>query len=797
MRVLREGRTIKSGNDAVELVQNGKMAGRLGGKRFLPQWIQDDTKTFQDLVGLTLDTIGPDPNVAGDEAIQFMIKCSTQGPEKWLAVIENNPDTIVELSRAFTAQWFKSPEWEEKRQKLITTTEYVASDWHNMEKDIQEYRAARQAKKGKAVTNVNLLYDTLYDDGAWKLFTPKCFEGDVELASHMYPFGSVSEPYTKARWCTATDKRYYETYTNKGVNKLYVIQRWIGGKYKGAWQIAFDDAHIEFMDKNDDPHYETVKRAPKELLEKIICDHPSCRFFGFNLAELFKLLPEGSHKINNVFNTYTRTIIRVRPDLFKKIDNYYLNNSGALVYFADVADDDPSLNELRLTNEVKTFLDLDWDSERQFDKYKKIYVPKSLDGQKLPFGSHPLVESIEFEEGYTVIPRGCLTHCDKLREVKLPSTLKKIGENAFYNTTSLVHIDLPVGLETIEGNAFKYTGLVEVTIPETVTHIGNYAFSRNENLIKAILPKKVLEVGYAIFENCLKLEYCENFEQLLGIDRSFSGCNNLDLGDLLSTVDRIPAEHFERNTEISEVVLKDNIKTIGSRAFIGSSITKFVADANLEVIEGGAFSRCKSLKVVDLSKATKLTTIQSEAFYNSGIETIILPSSVVNLGRGAFENCVNLKSIDLGDSLRILNKSTFESCENLTDVKLPSTLRQIGRDVFKYCKSLTHIDFPPKLFNIGEDAFSSTGLIELHLPKRLARISLRCFARCKELTKVEFSTNLSEVGYEAFEYCEKLTKLVPYGDLEDYDLKDEILFTNRCFAGTPLNAEFEPLYIGD
>lgn len=36
MRALREGRTIKSSNDTVELVQNDKMAGRLGGKRFLP-----------------------------------------------------------------------------------------------------------------------------------------------------------------------------------------------------------------------------------------------------------------------------------------------------------------------------------------------------------------------------------------------------------------------------------------------------------------------------------------------------------------------------------------------------------------------------------------------------------------------------------------------------------------------------------------------------------------------------------------------------------------------------------------
>lgn len=107
------------------------------------------------------------------------------------------------------------------------------------------------------------------------------------------------------------------------------------------------------------------------------------------------------------------------------------------------------------------------------------------------------------------------------------------------------------------------------------------------------------------------------------------------------------------------------------------------------------------------------------------------------------------------------------------------------------------IDFPPKLFNIGDEAFAGTGLTEVHLLKRLARIQRRCFTRCKDLTRVEFSTNLAEIGRDAFEWCGKLTKLVPYGDLEDYDLKDEVLFTMGCFSETPLNTEFEPLYIGD
>lgn len=58
------------------------------------------------MVGLTLDIIGPDPNVAEDEVIQFMIKASANGPDRWLAVIENVPDVLVELSKAFTAQTY-------------------------------------------------------------------------------------------------------------------------------------------------------------------------------------------------------------------------------------------------------------------------------------------------------------------------------------------------------------------------------------------------------------------------------------------------------------------------------------------------------------------------------------------------------------------------------------------------------------------------------------------------------------------------------------------------------------------
>ena len=74
--ILQEKRSIKTGKDAVDLLQSGKLAGQLGGKKFIPSWIVEDPKTFEDLVNLTLDILGKDANIASDEVIQLLIKYS-------------------------------------------------------------------------------------------------------------------------------------------------------------------------------------------------------------------------------------------------------------------------------------------------------------------------------------------------------------------------------------------------------------------------------------------------------------------------------------------------------------------------------------------------------------------------------------------------------------------------------------------------------------------------------------------------------------------------------------------------
>ena len=389
IHTLNEARTIWKADDAIELLNNGKLAGRLGGKKFVPQWIRDDTEMFGAMVDATLALIGESTEAAGDEAIQFLIKCSKNGPETWQSVVEQCPDTIIELSKAFASQWFKAPEWQNKLNDLVNAEEFNQEDWHKLEKDIQETFAKRAAKKGKKINNTALLYYTIYDDGHWKLLVPKSFEGDVELASHIKPFMNGSTEYKKTQWCTAAQKSYYDRYTNNNSNRLYVIQYFNkAGEYEEAWQLAFSEAdHIEFMNKRDEPKYKVfLNNVPDELLKGIVCDNIDSRLYGMNVSDMVKALKskqiDPAKKIDSIFSFPIKTIQAV-CGLYRQVDNCLLTKDGNLIEMKGLGD---LIDVLELPSQAKYFGRL----------------PQILRGRK--------VKVLVFPEGLKTISEGVLRY---------------------------------------------------------------------------------------------------------------------------------------------------------------------------------------------------------------------------------------------------------------------------------------------------------------------------------------------------------------------------------------------------
>ena len=84
--------------------------------------------------------------------------------------------------------------------------------------------------------------------------------------------------------------------------------------------------------------------------------------------------------------------------------------------------------------------------------------------------------SVKIPDSVTKINDGAFMGCKTLANVTLSSKLIEIGEGAFY-LCPFKSISLPSTLKTIKDSAFDYTGLTKITIPASVTFIGNYAFS--------------------------------------------------------------------------------------------------------------------------------------------------------------------------------------------------------------------------------------------------------------------------------------------------------------------------------
>ena len=239
------------------------------------------------------------------------------------------------------------------------------------------------------------------------------------------------------------------------------------------------------------------------------------------------------------------------------------------------------------------------------------------------------------------------------------SQVTSIGFRAFQSTTALENIIIPDSVHTIAGAAFMFSGLTAVTIPATVTAVGDYAFSDCKSLISATVGmsdfvERVVDGGtitvqgngFSMFSDCAALETVNFTNPALTIipNLMFDTCKSLETVTFAdgTKLEVIAGMAFSGCDSLAYFTLPDGgaaLKKIGDLAFIGSGLTVFpvtAASNALTTIGGYAFSECKFI-TLDLTYCTALESIGKEAFSECpNLISVTLPASKLNGDGGAY-----------------------------------------------------------------------------------------------------------------------------------------------------------------
>lgn len=215
--------------------------------------------------------------------------------------------------------------------------------------------------------------------------------------------------------------------------------------------------------------------------------------------------------------------------------------------------------------------------------------------QKLPNLRELDMEDVDI----AVIPNRFMYRHGGLSRMVLPANVTTIGDEAFYETSSLKNIDFPATLKSINNNAFQNSGLTKVMLPEGLESVGTYSFHACQLLKEVSLPSTLKYIDYAAFYGCSKLR---------------------------------------------KVTFAEGLERIGGSVFQGCAIDSLLCPSTLKSIAGHAFTNCKQLVYIKFNEG--LTDIESEVFsYCEALTEVTLPSTLIGGDIWPFYSCVNLRKV--------------------------------------------------------------------------------------------------------------------------------------------------------
>ena len=347
----------------------------------------------------------------------------------------------------------------------------------------------------------------------------------------------------------------------------------------------------------------------------------------------------------------------------------------------------------------------------------------------------------------------------KVTTVKFPGGLTSIGYGMFTYTTKLKELNLAgTQVKTINGNAFRNSGITTVYLPPTLTEIVNSAFWDCSDL--EVIRVDVGNKTYDSRDKCNAVIKTATNKLVMGGNKTV----------IPRTVKFIGESAFRGRAKLTSLGLHDAVEEIESFAYAGCTALKSAfIPAGVRYVGRGVFIRCENLKYINVDEKNErydsrfdcdaiietqsatlragcsntiipenILTIYEYAFEGINIESINIPASVTTIDERAIYNCALLGSItvdeknsvyDSRDNCNaIIKTKTNELIVGCYNTVIPNGVKSIANYAFEEVGHLGDVIIPPSVTSIGDYAFKGSFLTGVYLPPSITSIGKYAFA---------------------------------------------------------------------
>ena len=369
-----------------------------------------------------------------------------------------------------------------------------------------------------------------------------------------------------------------------------------------------------------------------------------------------------------------------------------------------------------------------------------------------------------------------------------------------------------------------YSGLTSITIPDSVTHIVECAFSdctrltdinvdennKNYSSKDGVLFNKDKTTlityptgkkgAYVIPDTVIKIDYV-----------AFYDCRGLTDVTISENIIKIGKAAFSNCMELTNIIIPNNVKTIDDEAFCNcKKLTNITIPNSVTSIGNDVFYKCNALTIRGYKNSCAeicankndipFVTINTNAVddykwkenedssvtvtnYTGNDSNVIIPSKindkpVTSIHHDLFLDYPELINVTIPDSITNIDEYTFSNCIKLININVNKDNKNYTSEngiLFNKDKTVL-ITCPPgkkgayvipdNIIEISSLAFyNCTKLTNITIPESVTSIGNLAFSNCKNLTNIKIPNSVTTIGDWAFCNCSRLTHVTISNDI--------------------------------